>query len=92
VWIQALAKARRLDQLDREKRTVIEQDVESRRALALVLLDTKEYEQAEELLRLSVESGEGEPQDSRIVGPSDYGPNPKSLGRGILLCPGATPC
>ena len=67
VWIQALAKARRLDQLDREKRTVIEQDVESRRALALVLLDTKEYEQAEELLRLSVESGEGEPQDLGLL-------------------------
>ncbi len=67
VWIQALAKAEKLDQLDQETRALIERDVESRRALAFVLIDTEEYEQAEKLLRLSVESGESDPQDLALL-------------------------
>ncbi len=67
VWIQALAKTHKFDQLDQDQKSVIERNVESRRALAFILLEAKDYEQAEKLLRFSVESGESEPQDLALL-------------------------
>ncbi|GIK36927.1 MAG: hypothetical protein BroJett011_07600 [Chloroflexota bacterium] len=60
---QALAKAGRLDTLDQGVKTVIEQNVESRRALAFAMIEVGNYEEAERLLRLSVGSAEMDPQD-----------------------------
>ena len=65
--VEALGRANKLESLDEETRTAAENHLESRRALAIIFMNTGQHKEAEALLRTSLESEDCETQDRVLL-------------------------
>lgn len=90
VWVQAMARTGRLDQIDEERQALVEREPESRRALAVALTEAQSFELAEALLRRSVDSSERAIQDLALLAQAILGSVQRNLREKRPL-PWATP-
>lgn len=79
--VEALGRSDKLESLDEETRTAAEGHLESRRALAVVFINSGRFKEAEELLHSSLESEDCETQDRVLLAQAILVPFQERQGR-----------